>query len=186
MEQILKYLHETLPTYDDFLGLLMLLLVVFSVLYVLFRIIFYIGDSHTKEKVAKETKKTKEAKVEEKKVEVVKEQPKEQPKKQEVVIQYIEEPKPVFNTSDNCNSSTQTYIIGGSDGVSTRSYGNNYLYDYYNNGKTFNNIEQKKLDSSVDDSIKEIEKKTDELLEVYQDLPTELKRYILNKLLTSK
>lgn len=216
MDKIFRYIADTFPGVgeDNFYSLLIFLLMVFGSLYVIFKIIFFLGDNKRAKKekpkkeekkpelVKKEEEKPKEEKVvvKQEKIKVIKEKPvkekKVKPKEEEIKITYLEEPKsevaPVdaYYSHDNHNS----YVVS-SYNVPDRKmpYGENYLHDYYNDGKTFNNIEPKReervesynISSSAKDRI-EMAKKSDDIVRTYNSLPTELKRYILEKILSSK
>ena len=183
---------------------------VFGGLYVLFQLIFYLGDNKKpkKEKVKKEEKK--DAKEPIKEVEpkqektikekiVVKDTNEQENKKDKTIktkdnkqeeLIYLEEDKPApvviepyYSHYNHSSYITNAYNIPERR-ITTEE---NYLHDYYNDGKTFDNIQPKKAeDKSKAQEHIEMAKKSDEIVQTYNSLPVELKKYILEKILASK
>jgi len=215
MEKFMDFVNGVLPDQGDpFMNLLVFFLVVFGGLYVFFQVIFYLTRERPveekKEKVVKD-KKNREEKPkpqEEKpkpvaKIKVIKVKPAE---KDKIIVkdkegdslvflereQPQEEPNPYYR-NDNC----QSYIIGNTTKGQIYDYGDNYMYNYYNDGKTSQYIgnntsfEQDELNKAYDNSnldkvSEELKTQTDSIVNQYTDLPTELKRYILYKMFISE
>lgn len=207
MDKLIKYFSEKLPTNDNFLSLLIFLLMVFGGLYVLFHLLFYLGDNKRekqekpkKEKPKKEPVKKEETEEKEKKEKPAKEK-KEKQKKEQVVTKantesqliFLEEEKPyVESRPQYAHEHNDSYVVGryNSDDIKDYSYGNNYLYDYYNDGKTveiYNKHSQMEEQPILFEETKasDLRSKSDEIVSTYHDLPTELKKYILEKILNS-
>ena len=164
-------------------------------------------EKEAKEKAKKEAMK--EAIREEKKTEPVKKEneekhkkvveKKEKHKKEKIIVKkrmeddlvFLEEEKPYVETRPYySHERNDSYIVGMYDGeYNNFGYGENYLHNYFNDERfesTVNpsqNIDIKMADD--DKRISDFEKKSDELINTYKSLPSELKQYIINKLMRS-
>ena len=187
----LEQIAEILPKHNDVVSLLIFLLMVFGGLYILFQLLFRLGDAKPKKKKEKQTKEDnvsdKTQKVKEKK---------EKQKKEKVVLledtlTFLEEDAPYVETRPfYSHEHKDSYIVGLYDGeVKDYSYGDNYLHEYFNDGKTTKYIEEvapvvekptpQPVQKSSDSDYRQ---KSEEIVEAYKDLPSELKQYIINKL----
>ncbi len=211
MEKFLDFVNGFLPdSGDSVLNLLIFFLVVFGGLYVFFQLIFYLTRER---KVEEKKEKDVEKKVEEKpkkekpppKIKVIKVKP---AKKEKIIVKENdmenlvflerekpeEEPNPYYR-----NDNHQSYIIGSYSQGEEYSYGDNYLHNYYNDGKTvkYTNETQTKPEiepykyeeyrpSEVDRVATELKSQSDNIVNTYIDMPTELKKYILYKMFMSE
>ena len=156
------------------------------------------GDNASvrKEEKAKKAEKVAKEKAEKKeKAETIKQS---KPKKEREVIivhnvekddklEFLEEEKiVVHSTPQYSNTHNDSYVYGRSVGQSY-TYGDNFLYDYYNNGKTVNNTVEVEADRvSADRSASPIglKEQSDQIIKAYNDMPTQLKKYIIDKILS--
>ncbi len=199
MDKIIQHLIEVLPSGDYFFNLLIFLLLVFGSLYIIFKLLFHLGDAATAraEERAKKAEKAKKEKAErvakakeekEKKAEARKEREKTIVINidDEDTLEFLEEEKVVVRSdAQHSNEHNDSYVMGRSVGQSY-TYGENFLHDYYNNGKTVYTNEEVVVRDIPKPTTSEIglKEKSDEIIEAYNDMPAQLKRYIIDKILS--
>ncbi len=194
MDKIVEHILEVFPDGDGLFNLLIFLLLVFGSMYVIFKLIFYIGDNAGKRKEDKAKKEEAKKKATASKCASEKQPPTREPiivykgKNSSDELEFLEEEKiEVKSDPKYSNTHSDSYVFGRSVGPSY-SYGDNFLYDYYNNGKTVDYTEVE-VDKSVSKtSIPDIgpEEKSEEIIKAYNDMPTQLKQYILDKITTNR
>ncbi|MBE5735632.1 MAG: hypothetical protein E7361_04235 [Clostridiales bacterium] len=194
MDKIIHHLIEVLPNGDGLFNLLIFLLMVFGSLYVIFKILFYIGDNAGKRKEEKAKKKEKKEK---EKAEKKSKEPVTVLHREPIIVyksadkgdelEFLEEEKVVVKSEPKySNEHNDSYVFGRSVGQSY-SYGDNFIYDYYNNGKTVEYTEAEADKSVSKPSTPDIgqKEKSERIIEAYNDMPTQLKKYILDKILSN-
>ena len=171
--ELLRQLKEAIPQYDNLGELLIFLLIVFLALYLLFQIIFALGNIFSKNKKKENKEKIKKSK-----------QAKE---KQVIELEFLEEDVPFIDQNPYYNKDTNYSYINNSGGEERKvyTYGDNYLYDYYNDSREQVNNPPVKEIKIIEDKSEQL-RETEDLLEKYKNLPPEFKVYIINKILSTK